>query len=408
MIEKNGSPVERTSATSKEFTVLVAFLMSIVALSIDALLPALGTISKDLQLSRPNQAQYLIVFIFIGLTIGQLVCGPLSDAFGRKKVLYGGLLLFIAGSLISYFGSSFEIVLAGRVIQGLGVAGPNVSAVSIVRDKFSGRDMAQVMSLVMMIFVTVPAVAPSLGQGILLFASWRAIFLMYVVYAVLVAVWITFRLAETLPPEKRIPFKFINILNGFKIVLSNPITVSYMLCMGICFGSFIGYLTSSQQIFQAQFNTGQMFTVYFGLLALVLGVASLTNSRFVQRYGMHFICIRSISCIVLTSVVFLLINFVIDIQLWMFLLYAAILFFSFGLMFGNLNALAMEPMGKIAGIASAVVGSVSSAMSMFLGMIIGQLYNNTLIPITSGFIVLGSVTFLIMLNARRYELNSDS
>ncbi len=398
------NPSRPHGVSTTEFTVLIAFLMSIVAISIDAFLPALGIVSKDLQLANPNKAQYLISALFLGMAIGQLICGPLSDATGRKKILYAGISLFMLGSVICFFADNLNVMLIGRFIQGLGVSGPYVSAISIVRDQYSGRQMAKVMSLVMLIFIMVPAIAPTLGQTILLFASWRYIFAFYVVYAVLIAGWIFFRLEETLPKEKRIAFSVTGFVDGFKEVIYNRITISYTICMGLFFGSFIGYLNSSQQIFQVQFNTGKLFTLYFGMLALVFGISSLANSRFVEKLGMHYICNRSVQYIIGSSAVFLLLHFAVDIQLWMFLIYAAILFFCFGLIFGNLNAIAMEPMGHVAGIASAVIGSVSSILSMVLGTLIGQLYNNTLIPVTTGFLLLGILSLLVMRMAERKKI----
>ena len=382
---------------SKEFAILMALLISVVAISIDALLPALGVIGKDLHLANPNHAQFLIVALFGGMAVGQLVAGPLSDALGRKPVLYWGIGLYLCGSLLCFLAPQFGGVLAGRVIQGLGVSAPYVSAMSIVRDKYAGRAMAKIMSIVMMIFIMVPAIAPSLGQGILLVAPWRAIFVLYIFYAVAVTGWIFFRLEETLPPEKRIPFHVPNIRAGFVEVFGNRLTMCYTVCMGIAFGSFTGYLNSAQQIFQTQFGAGKMFTVYFGSLALVFGVSSLLNSRFVERLGMHYICKRSFICIVAASAAFFALNLAMEPRLWMFLAYASVLFFSVGLVFGNLNALAMEPMGHIAGIASAVIGFVSSMVSMVLGAGIGQMYNGTLIPMTLGFLVLGSLSLIILL-----------
>lgn len=389
-----------TTGHTKEFTLLMALLMSVTAISIDALLPALGHVTKDLHLTNPNHAQYLIGFLFIGMALGQLLTGPLSDALGRKKVLYGGLAVYLVGSVIGYLGPSLEWVLVGRFIQGIGVAGPFVSAVSIVRDKYAGRDMARVMSIVMMIFIMVPAIAPSLGQGILMIADWRAIFILYIGYAVFVGTWIFFRLEETLPKEKRIPLHMPDILNGFKQVLRHKVTISYTICMGVCFGSFLGYLNSCQQIFQEQFGVGDKFALYFGVLALVIGAASLTNSRFVEKYGMHYICLRAFAAISLSAMIFLAVHaFVPVIELWMFLTFAVVMFFSFGLIFGNMNALAMEPMGHIAGIASAIIGCISNIVSMVLGAIIGQLYNGTLVPILGGFVVLGVIAMAIMFYA---------
>lgn len=387
---------EKTDSPSKEFIVLMAAMMSIVALSIDALLPALGFVSEDLKVQHVNHAQYLIGFIFIGMAMGQLVAGPFSDALGRKKVLYAGIGLFLIGSVISYFADNLTTMLIGRFIQGVGVSGPYISSVSIVRDKYAGRTMAKVMSIIMMIFIMVPAIAPSVGEGIMLLASWRDIFILYIVYALAVAAWIFFRLEETLPPERRIPVSGKNLLHGFKEVVGNKVTLSYTICMGIIFGSFMGYLNSSQQIFQVQFGAGKMFAVYFGLLALVLGVASLTNSRFVEKLGMAYICKRAVMSITLASAVFLALHAFVDIELWMFLAYAVVMFFSFGLVFGNFNALAMEPMGHIAGIASAIIGATSSVISMTLGSVIGQMYNNTLVPIVIGFFILGTICLFIM------------
>ncbi len=380
----------------KEFTLLMALLMSIVAISIDALLPALGIIGGELGVSHPNRVQLVIGVLFGGMAIGQLIAGPLSDAMGRKPILYTGIALYLVGSVFCYLVQDFELLLVGRFIQGLGVAGPYVTAVSVVRDKFAGRDMARVMSLVMMIFILVPAIAPSLGQGIMYIADWRAIFLLYIGYSVAIGLWIMLRLEETLPPTHRIPMRASAFAHGFRTVIGNRTTMLYMLCMGLMFGSFIAYLGASQQIFQNQFGVGEAFALYFGGLALVLGFASLMNSRVVGKWGMRFICVRAQATTVIASLLFFGLHFITPITLWMFVAYLAVLFFAFGLMFGNLNAIAMEPMGEVAGMASAITGSVSSVISISLGTFIGQHYDGTLIPISLGFVVLGSIALSLM------------
>lgn len=387
----------------KEFIVLMALLMSIVAISIDAMLPALGVIGQDLGVTNPNTTQLIVSCIFGGMVIGQLVCGPLSDSVGRKKVLYAGLGLYFAGSIVCYLSQSIEIMLLGRFIQGIGVSGPYVSVVAIVRDRYAGRDMARVMSLVMMIFILVPAIAPLIGQGIMAISSWRMIYLFFIVFSSAIAIWVHFRLPETLHPEDKIKFSFHDILRGFKTVFGNRVTVSYMLCMGICFGSLIGYLNSSRQIFQEIFHAGSAFPFYFGGLALIIGVASMINSRFVQKFGMHVICRRAVSAIIVASLCFLILHVFIPITVWIFVAYAAVFYFAFGLMFGNLNAIAMEPMGHVAGIASAVTGATSSLISLLLGTTIGQMYDGTLIPISAGFFVLGCVTLGLMHVADRVK-----
>ena len=383
-----------------EFTVLVALMMSIVAISIDALLPAFDAIRADIAMSHPNQAQLVVSALFFGMALGQLICGPLSDATGRKKVLNGGIALFLVGTVVCYFANDINTLLFGRFIQGLGVSGPYVSAISIVRDKYSGNDMARIMSLVMMIFVMVPALAPSLGQAVLWVGSWRDIFLLYVGYALLIVVWIFWRLEETLPKPHRIPMSKKGFSEGFKEVISNVPTVCYMVCMGLFFGSFIGYLNSAQQIFQDLFKTGELFTLYFGLLAIVFGAASLVNSRLVQTWGMQHLSDSAVLGIIVSSAVFLVLHLIIEVQLWMFLSYAAVLFFCFGLVFGNINAMAMEPMGHVAGIAAAIIGATSSIMSMCIGTVIGQMYNGTLIPVTAGFFIFSCISMAILTFAK--------
>jgi DHA1 family bicyclomycin/chloramphenicol resistance-like MFS transporter len=337
------------------------------------------------------------------MALGQLVAGPLSDALGRKPVLYAGLALYLVGSLVCWPAADFETLLAGRFIQGLGVSCPYVTAISVVRDKYAGRDMARIMSLIMMIFILVPAIAPSLGLGIIHLADWRAIFLFYILYAVTIGGWIALRLEESLPPERRNPLTPRAFAHGFHTVIANRTTTSYMVAMGLTFGGLIGYLNASRQIFQDQFGAGDSFALYFGGLALLLGVASMVNSRFVGRWGMRAICDRAALAIVAASVLFLLVDAAMPVTLPMFVAYAGVLFFAFGLMFGNLNAIAMEPMGEVAGMASAIIGATSSVIAMGLGTLIGQMYDNTLRPIALGFLLLGAVSWLLMHSEHRWH-----
>lgn len=374
---------------SKEFIVLMAAIMSVVALSIDAMLPALVVIGEDFGLSNPNHAQFIISAIFGGQAVGQLVCGPLSDALGRKRLLMISFVVYLIGSVICLAANNLEQMLVGRFIQGFAGAGPYISTISIIRDRCSGYAMARIMSLVMMIFIMVPVIAPTLGQFMLLLGSWRLIFALLFCYGFAIMLWSFLRLEETLPPTRRVPFSAANIKRGALTVLTNRTTVSYMICAGLVFGALIGYLNSCLQIFQGIYVVGDAFALYFGALAFTLGLASLSNSRLVRRFGPRSICITALVCFSTSSALLLCAQFFIAIPIWLFMLYAAIIFACFGLLFGNLNALAMEPMGHIAGIASALIGATSSLISISTGTLIGQLFNQTLIPLVGGFLILG-------------------
>lgn len=384
----------------KEFTVMMALLMSLVAMTIDAILPALVTIGDAFEVADPNRVQFIIACVFIGMATGQMISGPLSDALGRKRLLYFSFSIYIIGSTVAFFAPSFEMILVGRFIQGIGVAGPYVSAVSIVRDKFAGRAMAKTMSLVMTIFILVPAIAPTLGQAVIYLGSWHSVFVLYIVYAIAVASWITLRLEETLPPERRIPFNIKNIVHGVKEVLSNRATVCYMFCSACVFGSFMGYLVTCPQVFMDKFGVGDSFVLYFGALALTLGGSSLVNSSIVEKFGMRYICLRALCVVILASAVFLAINYFVDVTLWIWMGYAAVLFSCFGMVFGNMNALAMEPMGHIAGIASAVIGAIATTTAITLGTSIGQMYDGSLAPIATGFVILASCAIGLILFAQ--------
>ncbi|EXA93637.1 multidrug effflux MFS transporter [Acinetobacter baumannii] len=393
----------------REFALLMALLMSIVSFSIDAVLPALGEVGRVFELKNNNQTQWVIIGIFSGMTIGQLIAGPLSDAIGRKRILFTGIIIYFLGSLLCFTTQSFEWFLVGRFIQGIGVSGPYVASISIVRDKYSGAQMARIMSLIMMVFMVAPAIAPSLGQLIIHFFGWRDIFVLYMIYATVVGAWVALRLEETLLPENRLPMRLQAFQDGFKEVVSNKTTMSYLLCAGFCFGGFIGYLGTSQQIFMQQFGkTGQEFSAYFAVLAGVMGIASFTNSKIVMKFGMRPICIYSFLGLCLISLIFLGIQLIgVTVAFWMFMLYACILFLLFGTLFGNLNAIAMEPMGHVAGMASAIIGAASSVLSLILASIIGQLYNGTLIPMTCGFVILCGLAFMMTVYENRYLKKSN-
>lgn len=377
---------------------LLAVLTCLVAFSIDAMLPAFPAIGRDLRVENQNDVQFIIGAIFAGLSLGQLIYGPLSDSIGRKPAIYIGLVLFIGGTVICIVAPSLEVMLVGRFLQGLGAAGPKLVSVPLVRDQFKGAEMARIMSFTMTVFLIVPACAPMIGQAILWVADWRSIFLVILATAFVGLIWLWARQPETHPVEKRIPSTPRVIWAGAVETLKNRQAFGYMMSGSLIFGAFIGFLTSAQQIFQVTFDVGERFPLYFGALALAMGAASATNGRIVARFGMEQLSKSALAVQAITSSLFLiwLLTTGGEVSIALFLGWGALTFACFGMVFGNINALAMEPMGHIAGVAAAVIASFMTLISVVIGSAIGQAYDGNVLPLVGGFAILGSLAFLPM------------
>jgi DHA1 family bicyclomycin/chloramphenicol resistance-like MFS transporter len=389
---------QKTGPSNFEFILLMSMMMSLLALSIDAMLPALPQIGRDLDVQNPNSRQLVISTIFLGLAFGQLFFGPLSDTIGRKPAIYAGYALFLIGAIISIFATSFPLMLFGRLLQGLGVSAPRAVSLALVRDRFEGRSMAQIMSFIITFIVLVPMIAPSLGQVILNFSGWRAIFGSFIILALLTLTWFTLRIPETLSAENRAPFSFQRIVSATREILKSRTALGYTLSAGLISGAFIGYLNSSQQILQEQFALGDLFPVVFGTIACAIGIATILNSRLVVRFGMRFLVSWSLLIIFGLSIIAMLVFLLAAGQpsLWIFMIYIMLVFFFIGILFGNQNSLAMLPLGHIAGIGAAVVGSLSTLVSFPLGTIIGQSYNGTLLPLIFGMVIMAGLSILIV------------
>ncbi|UCH38783.1 MAG: multidrug effflux MFS transporter [Gammaproteobacteria bacterium] len=381
-----------------EFVILIALIISLVALAIDAMLPALPQIAADLGVTRINDSQYVISVFFAGMGLGQLFFGPLSDCIGRRPAIISGLLLFIGGCMLSIVAVDFEQMLLGRFLQGVGASGPRIVSIALVRDRYKGRQMARVMSFVMTVFILVPVFAPAVGQLVLLIADWRYIYLMFLCLSLVVGLWFWQRQPETLTRDKRIAFSLMQLAIDTRAILRIRAALGYTLTMGFLFGAFIGYLSSSQQIFQQQYQLHEMFPLYFGILASSIGCASLMNARLVMRFGMRRLSRLALQAICLLSFPFFVYAWVTDghPQLVLLMLYLLPLFFCFGILFGNLNALAMEPLGHIAGLGSALVGSISTLISVIFGAIVADFYDNTVLPLVFGFAILGLAALWVM------------
>ena len=379
---------------TSEFIPLIALLTSLVALSIDAMLPALPIIGQDLGVQRPNGAQFVITALLLGLGVGQLFFGPLSDRIGRKPAIYLGLLIFMIGCLISQFAASFEIMIAGRILQGIGASGPRIVSMALIRDLYSGQQMARILSFIMAVFILVPAVAPLLGQGLLWLGGWRLIFTTFFVVAAITFAWFSLRQPETISTDQRQSLSPRAIGKTIRNILRIRSTFGYTLAIGMIFTPFVAYLSSAQQIFQEAYRTGSLFPLYFGALALAIGFGSLTNDRLLLRYGMHQIAISASVFALVISLIALMAFVTFDglPPLWLFMTYLFALFVCMGAMFGNLNALAMEPLGQVAGIGAALVTSIANFISVLLGTVIGQMFDGTVNYQVGAFALFGLAT----------------
>lgn len=374
----------------REFVALMTCMLALEALAIDSMLPALGHMGSDLAISYANDRQLIITSIFLGVALGVLGYGIAGDSLGRKRPVYFGLFVFVLGSILCALSDNFTTMLFGRVLQGLGAAGPYVLSTALIRDMYKGRQMAEIMSLVLMAFIFVPAVAPLIGQGILLISGWRSIFTLLGVFAAFVGIWFCLRQVETLAVDKRQPVSLTRSLRGIREVLSSRKVFSFILAEGCIFGAFVGFLSTSQQVLQVQYKLGQQFPIYFALMAAFLGLAAFCNSRWVLRLGMYVLVSRSLLGIIITSVLLVIYELSSDagVPFWLFMGYMMSIYFCIGMVFGNLKSMAMEPMGHIAGIASAVIGSLSTIIGALLGAFIGSFYTGSVLPVVVGFALL--------------------
>ena len=381
-----------------EFLLLMAALQCLMALYVDTMLPSIHQIGADLDALDNNRYQFVISSVMLGMGLGQFFYGPLADAWGRKPAVHLGFALMIIGTLISLFAQSFEVMLAGRVLQGLGAAGPRVICMAIVRDKHVGPDMARIMSLIMTIFIFSPVVAPMLGQLVLLFAGWRAIFGMLIVLSSATWIWFALRQEETLDPANRAPLSFVPVLKAMRQVITTRVGLIYTLAAGLIHGSLIGFLLSIQGVLHGIYETGAMFPVYFAMMALGVGFSSFMNSKLVYRFDLRklVMTVMAFSATVSLLEAFFVGVVGIEVSLFGFIGMMIVTTFCFGLLFGNLNALSMAPFGKIAGVASGTIGALTMMMGVLVGTFIGLSFNGTILPMLIGFAVASSLALLLV------------
>lgn len=375
----------------------MAAMSALDAFSIDGMLPALDQIGSDLGVLVVNQRQYVITSLFLGFSIGVLVYGFAADRFGRRPPVLAGFAIYCVGSLACIFAGSFGMLLLGRVLQGIGAAGPYVLAIAIVRDSYKGREMARLLSLIMMVFIGVPMIAPFVGQGVLLVAGWRSIFGVLFLFGFCTMIWFWLRQAETMLPENSQELSLEKIRSSVTEILTHPVSLRYLIIMGLLAGAFIAYLSTAQQVFQNMYQLGTRFPLYFASLAAVFGCASYINSRLVESWGATRLVRMGLVIITVASVCYALVyrDLTVLPPLPVHLAYIATIMFCFAFLFGNVTSLAMEPMGHIAGSASSVINSLSTMIAIGIATIIGSFIDSTAHPVVAGFGILSLFALLL-------------
>jgi DHA1 family bicyclomycin/chloramphenicol resistance-like MFS transporter len=387
-----------------EFIALAAALMALNALAIDIMLPGLQQIGASLGVADENARQYVISAYFGGLAFALLAYGPASDRFGRRGPLLFGLSIYVIAAFAAAFAPNFETLLALRFVQGVGAASTRVIAVSMVRDRFGGRAMAEIMSLIFMVFMIIPVVAPGIGQIVMLFAEWHMIFVCMGAIALAIVIWAAVRLPETLHPEDRRPFTAASIWKAFRIVLTNRISLWYTLASTTIFGALFGFINSAQQVYVGIYGVGVWFPVLFAAIAGMMAISSFLNSRLVGRFGMRRLSHGAVIGFLTVSTIWFVWSLYGQVPLVGFVLLFAVAMFQFGWIGSNFNALAMEPLGHIAGSASSVQGFLQTLGGGVIGAAVGQSFDGTTTPLAAGFCGVGAVGLLMVLIAEKGKL----
>jgi MFS transporter, DHA1 family, multidrug resistance protein len=388
----------------REFVTFIAAVMAINALGIDTMLPALPDMGRSLGIAQENQRQWIIAAFVFGFGSAQLFYGPLADRFGRRPILIGSIGMFVVTSIVAAYADSFATMIAARLLQGISSASTRVLAISMVRDCYSGRRMARVMSLAFMIFMGVPVLAPSIGQLILLVAPWPAIFFFLAGFGAIVVLWAALRLPETLRPEQRRAIAPREVIDATRTALTDRTALGYTLASTMLFGSLMGFIVSSQQIFADTFHVPDLFPIIFALAAGTMGVAAFFNSRIVERLGTRRVSHSALIGFIGVSALHLLCAAVGLETVWSFAIFQSATVGCFALAGSNFGSMAMEPVGHIAGTASSIQGFISTVGGALIGTAIGQSFDGTTVPVAAGYLIVGVAALLIVLVTERGRL----
>jgi DHA1 family bicyclomycin/chloramphenicol resistance-like MFS transporter len=382
-----------------EFIALLAMLFATIAFSIDAMLPALPEIGAELTPDAINRAQLVVTSFVFGMGIGTFFTGPLSDVFGRKPVLLGGAALYITASIFAAYAETLELLLAARLLQGLGAAGPRVVALAIVRDLHSGREMARIMSFVMMVFTLFPALAPSIGAVIIDVTGWRGIFWAFVLFSSIASIWLMVRLSETHPRENRRPFRLKTFRAALAELFGQRVVVISIGVQALIFAMLFSMISTVQQIYDISFGRAESFPLWFGGVAIFAASGSVLNAALVMRLGMRFLITAMLSVqVVMAGVTLALFAFGLSgtPAFALFLVWQLSVFFQMGLTVGNINAIAMEPVGHIAGLAASVIGATATVAGVLIAVPNGLMFDGTPVPLAAGIFIEAILALLLI------------
>lgn len=398
------APPPALSIPRWELIAVAAALMALNALAIDIMLPGLQQMGAALGVADENARQYVITAYVTGFGAAQILFGPVSDRLGRRGPLLAGLVVYVAAAFACAFAPGFASLLALRFVQGLGAAATRVIAVSVVRDVYGGRAMAEVMSLVFMVFMVVPVIAPGVGQLVMLVSTWPAIYLFMGTVSLAITAWVWLRLPETLRPEHRRPFTAAAISQGFALVVTNRIAISYSLAMTALLGALFGFINSAQQIYVGLYGVGAMFPVYFAAIAGMMAASSFANARLVGRFGMRRLSHSALLGFIVMTGLALALALADMLPFWLFIGIYALAMVQFSWIGSNFSALAMEPLGHVAGTASAVHGFLQTVGGGLIGAVIGQAFDGTVRPLAAGYFVAAATALLLVLAGERGRL----